>query len=57
MSDTRVHQLRRVVTAEAVDEAGAPVLGASRRTPFESTNARLDASAGLQLTLFEMDTI
>jgi predicted enzyme related to lactoylglutathione lyase len=38
-----------------LEQAGAVVLGAARRTPFKSINARLDAPAGLQLTLFERD--
>jgi lactoylglutathione lyase len=36
-----------------VEQAGASVLAEPRRTPFRSTNARVDAPAGLQLTLFE----
>ena len=39
------------VTAELA-EAGARVLAEPRRTPWNSLNARLDAPAGLQLTLF-----
>ncbi len=36
--------------------AGATVLAEPRRTPWNSLNARLDAPAGLQLTLFtELD--
>jgi hypothetical protein len=34
-------------------DAGATVLADPRRTPWGSLNARLDAPAGLQLTLFE----
>jgi lactoylglutathione lyase len=34
-------------------DAGATVLASPRRTPWGSLNARLDAPAGLQLTLFE----
>jgi lactoylglutathione lyase len=34
---------------------GVEVLGEPRRTPFRSTNARVNAPAGLQLTLFHMD--
>ena len=34
-------------------EAGAAVLAEPRRTPWGSLNSRLDAPAGLQLTLFE----
>jgi len=34
-------------------EAGATVLAEPTRTPWNSLNARLDAPAGLQLTLFE----
>jgi lactoylglutathione lyase len=33
--------------------AGAGVLAAPTRTPWNSLNARLSAPAGLQLTLFE----
>ena len=39
------------VTAELA-AAGAHVLAEPRRTPWNSLNARLDAPAGLQLTLF-----
>ncbi|MGH3876781.1 MAG: VOC family protein [Actinophytocola sp.] len=42
------------VTA-ALADAGAEVLAEPRRTPFRSTNARLNGPAGLQLTLFQMD--
>lgn len=35
--------------------AGAEVIGAPRLTPFKSTNARLAAPDGVQLTLFEME--
>lgn len=40
----------RVLTSPAVE-----VLGEPRPTPFKSTNARINAPAGLQLTLFHMD--
>jgi predicted enzyme related to lactoylglutathione lyase len=39
-------------TAELVD-AGAELVAPPTRTPWESLNARLEAPAGLQLTLFE----
>jgi lactoylglutathione lyase len=35
--------------------AGATVLGEPKRTPFHSLNARLEAPAGLQLTLFQRE--
>jgi catechol 2,3-dioxygenase-like lactoylglutathione lyase family enzyme len=38
-------------TAE-LEAAGATVVGAPTRTPWNSLNARLEAPAGLQLTLF-----
>lgn len=40
------------VTEELV-EAGAELVAAPTRTPWDSLNARLEAPAGLQLTLFE----
>ncbi|GIH22386.1 hypothetical protein Aph01nite_06960 [Acrocarpospora phusangensis] len=40
------------VTAELA-EAGAQVIAAPTRTPWDSLNARLEGEAGLQLTLFE----
>lgn len=36
-----------------LESAGAKVLGAPRKTPFNSVNARLETADGLQLTLFE----
>ena len=39
--------------AERLTAAGAGVLAAPTRTPWNSLNARLSAPAGLQLTLFE----
>jgi lactoylglutathione lyase len=36
----------------ALTEAGATVIAEPTRTPWDSLNARLDAPAGLQLTLF-----
>jgi lactoylglutathione lyase len=39
------------VTAE-LTQAGAKVIAEPTRTPWNSLNARLDAPAGLQLTLF-----
>jgi lactoylglutathione lyase len=38
--------------ADRLAEAGATVVAPARRTPWNSLNARLDAPAGLQLTLF-----
>ncbi len=38
---------------EALRAAGATVIAAPVRTPWNSLNARLEAPAGLQLTLFE----
>jgi lactoylglutathione lyase len=50
-----VVELRLVVTA-ALAEAGATVIAEPVRTPWQSLNARLEAPAGLQLTLFtELD--
>ncbi|WP_055048370.1 VOC family protein [Devosia sp. A16] len=43
---------------EATDRlaaAGAKVLGTPRPTPFRSTNSRLEAPDGLQLTLFDAE--
>jgi predicted enzyme related to lactoylglutathione lyase len=40
------------VTAELAD-AGATVVAPPTRTPWDSLNARLEAPAGLQITLFE----
>jgi lactoylglutathione lyase len=42
-------------TARALAAPGVEVLGAPRPTPFKSTNARVNAPAGLQLTLFHLD--
>jgi lactoylglutathione lyase len=42
-------------TTRALADAGAEILAEPRRTPFKSTNSRLNAPAGLQLTLFQMD--
>ncbi len=39
-------------TAERLHAAGATVIAGSTRTPWNSLNARLEAPAGLQLTLF-----
>jgi lactoylglutathione lyase len=39
-------------TTAALSAAGATVLALPPRTPFDSLNARLEAPAGLQLTLF-----
>ncbi|GAA0442804.1 hypothetical protein Acor_82140 [Acrocarpospora corrugata] len=41
-----------LVTA-VLAEAGASVLAAPTRTPWNSLNARLEGAAGVQLTLFE----
>ncbi|MFE4463517.1 VOC family protein [Oerskovia sp. NPDC056781] len=44
------------VTADLVD-AGASLVAPPVRTPWDSLNARLDAPAGLQITVFqELDT-
>ncbi len=40
-------------TTRRLEQAGAKVLGQPRRTPFKSIDARLEAPAGLQLTLFQ----
>ena len=40
-------------TTRALTEAGATLIAAPTRTPWNSLNARLEAPAGLQLTLFE----
>ena len=40
-------------TTERLAEAGATVIAQPTRTPWNSLNARLDAPAGLQLTLFQ----
>jgi catechol 2,3-dioxygenase-like lactoylglutathione lyase family enzyme len=42
-------------TERVLAAPGVEVLGAPRPTPFKSTNARVSAPAGLQLTLFHMD--
>jgi lactoylglutathione lyase len=39
-------------TARELAEAGAEVIAEPTRTPWNSLNARLEAPAGLQLTLF-----
>jgi predicted enzyme related to lactoylglutathione lyase len=41
-----------VVTRELV-EGGATLIAPPTRTPWESVNARLDAPAGLQITVFQ----
>jgi lactoylglutathione lyase len=41
------------VTAQLA-EAGAQVVAAPTRTPWDSLNSRLEGEAGLQLTLFEV---
>jgi catechol 2,3-dioxygenase-like lactoylglutathione lyase family enzyme len=46
-----VDDVAAATAAAAAD--GAHVLAAPTRTPWNSLNARLDAAAGLQLTLFE----
>jgi catechol 2,3-dioxygenase-like lactoylglutathione lyase family enzyme len=40
-------------SAERLADAGAALLAGPRETPWNSLNARLDAPAGLQLTLFQ----
>ena len=42
-----------VATTRALADAGASVLAEPRPTPWGSLNSRLDAPAGLQLTLFQ----
>jgi lactoylglutathione lyase len=42
-------------TARVLAAPGVEVLSNPRPTPFKSTNARVNAPAGLQLTLFHMD--
>jgi predicted enzyme related to lactoylglutathione lyase len=42
-----------VGTTERLVEAGAALVAAPRETPWRSLNARLDAPAGLHVTLFE----
>lgn len=41
------------VATEAAVAAGARLVAAPTRTPWDSLNARLEGPAGLQLTLFE----
>jgi predicted enzyme related to lactoylglutathione lyase len=41
------------VATDHLDEAGADVLAPPTRTPWRSLNSRLEAPAGLQITLFE----
>jgi catechol 2,3-dioxygenase-like lactoylglutathione lyase family enzyme len=41
--------------ARALGSPAVEVLGEPRPTPFKSTNARVNAPAGLQLTLFRLD--
>src|SRR4051794_8908174 len=38
---------------QRLDEAGASVVAPPTRTPWESLNARLDAPAGLHITVFQ----
>jgi predicted enzyme related to lactoylglutathione lyase len=40
---------------EVFEAAGAKLLGAPRPTPFRSTNSRLEAPDGVQLTLFDAE--
>ena len=42
-----------VGTTRLLEDAGARVISEPIRTPWDSLNARLEAPAGLQLTLFE----
>jgi lactoylglutathione lyase len=42
-------------TTAELEAAGATVLAAPTRTPWNSLNSRLTAPAGLQLTLFQED--
>jgi predicted enzyme related to lactoylglutathione lyase len=46
-----VHDAGRVTSA--LVEAGATLIAAPVETPWRSLNARLDAPAGLQITIFE----
>ena len=41
------------VTTDALKAAGATVVAPPTRTPWDSLNSRLEAPAGLQLTLFQ----
>jgi lactoylglutathione lyase len=43
-------------TTHTLAAAGAEIVAPPTRTPWNSVNARLDAPAGLQLTLFEEPT-
>ena len=43
------------VATHAAEEAGAEVVAPPTRTPWQSLNARLEAPAGLQITLFQDD--
>lgn len=56
----RVRQLRLVVladdaeaTTEQLVDGGAELIASPRETPWRSLNSRLQAPAGLQLTLFQ----
>ena len=40
-------------TADRLAEAGAEVVAPATPTPWQSLNARLEAPAGLQITIFE----
>jgi lactoylglutathione lyase len=40
------------VATDAAEQAGARVLAQPTTTPWNSSNARLEAPAGLQITLF-----
>ncbi len=40
---------------DMLEAAGARVLGTPRPTPFRSTNSRLEAPDGVQLTLFDAE--
>jgi len=40
-------------TTHGLTEAGADLVAPPTRTPWDSLNARLDAPAGLQITVFE----
>lgn len=42
-----------VATTDALADAGAEVLAPPTRTPWRSLNARLQAPAGLQITVFQ----
>ncbi|PHM65579.1 lactoylglutathione lyase [Xenorhabdus stockiae] len=42
-----------IETTSLLQKSGAEVIGSPRQTPFHSINSRLEAPAGLQITLFQ----